>query len=47
MFMFQEEEVIGGSNGWHNGTQYFSCPDGKGIFVPFSHFRLEKSVIRY
>jgi hypothetical protein len=36
---FQEEELLGTSNGWHNGNQYFPCPDGKGVFVPFTHFR--------
>lgn len=27
----------GATNGWHDGSQYFACPDRKAIFVPLTH----------
>lgn len=32
-----EEEVRGGNNGWIQNRPMFSCPEGKGVFVPYSH----------
>ncbi len=39
---FQEEELFGASNGWHQGSQLFKCPDRKAVFLPFTHFTLDK-----
>lgn len=32
-----EDEVRGGNNGWLQNRQLFSCPEGKGVFVPYTH----------
>eukprot|EP00092_Neocalanus_flemingeri_P002451 GFUD01002621.1.p1 GENE.GFUD01002621.1~~GFUD01002621.1.p1 ORF type:complete len:843 (+),score=248.73 GFUD01002621.1:275-2530(+) len=32
-----EEELRGGNNGWMQNRPLFSCPEGKGVFVPYSH----------
>jgi len=32
-----EEEIRGGTNGWVQNCQMFSCAPGKGVFVPYSH----------
>jgi len=32
-----EDEVRGGNNGWAQNRQLFSCPEGKGVFVPYTH----------
>jgi len=32
-----EEEVRGGTSGWVQNRPLFSCPDGKGVFVPYTH----------
>ncbi|XP_059088611.1 ubiquitin carboxyl-terminal hydrolase CYLD-like [Tigriopus californicus] len=37
-----EEEMIGATNGWYNGTQMFACPQRKAIFAPYSHFMLDQ-----
>ena len=37
-----EEEFEGGLNGWHQGTELFECPEGKGIFLPFTHFQPDR-----
>lgn len=37
-----EEELVGATNGWHNGTQIFACPDRKAVFVPLTHLRPDK-----
>ena len=38
----QEEEIEGGLNGWHHGSQLFECSDGKGVFLPFTHFQPDR-----
>ena len=37
-----EEELVGATNGWHNGTQMFACPDRKAVFVPLTHLMPDK-----
>ena len=37
-----EEEISGGTNGWHEGTQLFACPDRKAVFVPLTHLMPDK-----
>ena len=37
--IIQEEDIEGGLNGWHNGSKMFECSEGKGVFLPFTHFR--------
>ena len=37
-----EEELQGGLNGWHQGTELFECPEGKGVFLPFTHFQPDR-----
>ena len=37
-----EEELPGATNGWHNGTQMFACPDRKAVFVPLTHLMPDK-----
>ena len=37
--MIQEDEIEGGLNGWHHGSELFDCSDGKGVFLPFTHFQ--------
>jgi len=32
-----EDEVRGGSNGWTQNGQLFTCAPGKGVFVPYTH----------
>ena len=39
MFYFQEDEIEGGLNGWHHGSQLFECSEGKGVFLPFTYFQ--------
>lgn len=34
--------MLGASNGWHQGTQYFACPENRGVFVPYSQFALDE-----
>jgi hypothetical protein len=41
-----EEELSGATNGWHNGSQIFACPDRKAVFVPLTHFTTGKDKIR-
>ena len=31
----------GATNGWHQGTQLFACPERKAVFVPLGHFKLD------
>ena len=38
----QEDEIEGGLNGWHHGSQKFECGDGKGVFLPFTHFQPDR-----
>lgn len=33
--------MLGASNGWYRGTQYFACPENRGVFVPFTRFALD------
>ncbi len=37
-----EEELAGATNGWHEGTQFFACPDRKAVFVPLTHLMPDK-----
>lgn len=37
-----EEELLGATNGWHNGSQMFACPDRKAVFVPLTHFARDR-----
>lgn len=32
-----EDEVRGGNNGWLQNRPLFNCPEGKGVFVPYTH----------
>ena len=38
----QEDEIEGGLNGWHHGSHLFECGDGKGVFLPFTHFQPDR-----
>ena len=42
-----EEEISGGTNGWHEGTQLFACPDRKAVFVPLTHLMPDKRYENY
>ena len=39
---FQEDEIDGGLNGWHHGSQLFECGEGRGVFLPFTHFQPDR-----
>ena len=46
-----EDEIEGGLNGWYHGSQLFDCADGRGVFLPFTHFqpdrRFEASISQF
>ena len=46
-----EDELEGGLNGWYHGSQLFDCADGRGVFLPFTHFqpdrRFEASISQF
>merc|ERR1719510_1661083 len=37
-----EDEMEGGLNGWHHGSQLFECSEGRGVFLPFTHFQPDR-----
>ena len=41
-FVLQEEEIVGGTNGWYNGAKVFECGPQKGVVVPITHVKLDK-----